>query len=426
MIGQTNRRVGAALAQRAGSGQAAQRAASSFCSGRGGGGLAPTSVPAGSARSSLVSRGTGSWRQQQRQPWQNHQRQQQSRALSYRFGVGQSWGGGGDVDDPWPVSHPNSLVNVCPQGSRMVVERLGKLSSIERPGWFIAIPVIDKIAYRVDMRERNISITPQAAITKDNVSVEVSGNLYVQFEDPEKAAYGSANPLYAVRQHAQSSMRASIGELELDEILHARAQLNSMIKDTLQSAADAWGMEVKRYEITEITPDAQISEAMDKQAAAERIRRERVLTAEGEKKAYTLQSEGVKIQLINESEGKLIQVQNAAKADKERIRLEAEGEAEARLVKAQAEAKALAVVAEALRDAAGSDAAQLQIAKQYIDMYGEMGKSSNTMLFSDRPADVNALIAQASAVLSSAGAASKAAAGPEPGPPKAISGGSSS
>ncbi|CAN0485993.1 unnamed protein product, partial [Ectocarpus sp. 12 AP-2014] len=155
-------------------------------------------------------------------------------------------------------------------------------------------------------------------------------------------------------------------------------------------------------------------------------RRERVLTAEGEKKAYTLQSEGVKIQLINESEGKLIQVQNAAKADKERIRLEAEGEAEARLVKAQAEAKALAVVAEALRDAAGSDAAQLQIAKQYIDMYGEMGKSSNTMLFSDRPADVNALIAQASAVLSSAGAASKAAAGPEPGPPKAISGGSSS
>eukprot|EP00904_Undaria_pinnatifida_P008405 jgi/Undpi1/4695/HiC_scaffold_18.g08048.m1 len=250
------------------------------------------------------------------------------------------------------------------------------------------------------MRERNIAIDPQSAITKDNVSVE--------------AAYGSANPLYAVRQHAQSSMRASIGELELDEILHARAQLNTMIRDTLQTAADAWGMVVKRYEITEITPDTQISEAMDKQAAAERIRRERVLTAEGEKKAYTLKSEGVKIQLINESEGKLIQVQNAAKANKEKLRLEAEGEAEARIVKARAEAEALMLVAEALKASEGGDAAQLQIAKQYIDMYGEMGKSSNTMLFSDRPADVNALIAQAAAVLNSAGAASRTVTGAAP------------
>eukprot|EP00903_Cladosiphon_okamuranus_P011323 g10674.t1 len=411
----TSRRVlGAAIAQRAVARLGAKKTFS-VC------GLGANSHKVSSGVLPRLSRGAAAFPQQR----PRQQQQQQSRALSYSFGVGNSWGGG-EVDDPWPLSTPNSFINVCPQGSRMVVERLGKLSSIERPGWFIAIPVIDKIAYRVDMRERNIVIAPQAAITKDNVSVEVSGNLYVQFTDPEKAAYGSANPLYAVRQHAQSSMRASIGELELDEILHARAQLNKMIKDTLQSAADAWGMEVKRYEITEITPDAQISEAMDKQAAAERIRRERVLTAEGEKKAYTLQSEGVKIQLINESEGKLIQVQNAAKADKERIRLEAEGEAEARLVKAKAEAEALAMVAEALRDTAGADAAQLQIAKQYIDMYGEMGKSSNTMLFSDRPADVNALIAQAAAVLNAAGAGPKAATGAAPGTTPAISSGRSS
>eukprot|EP00953_Heterococcus_sp_UTEX-ZZ885_P034710 17950-Heterococcus_DN1.PRE.1 len=99
--------------------------------------------------------------------------------------------------DQWPISVANTVVNVCPQGERMVVERLGKLHSIHESGWFIAVPVLDKIAYRVDMRERSIVIDPQSAITKDNVSVEVSGNLYVQFVDPEKAAYGSKNPLYS-------------------------------------------------------------------------------------------------------------------------------------------------------------------------------------------------------------------------------------
>jgi regulator of protease activity HflC (stomatin/prohibitin superfamily) len=128
----------------------------------------------------------------------------------------------------------------------MVVERLGKLHSIHKSGWFIAVPVLDKIAYRVDMRERSIVIDPQSAITKDNVSVEVSGNLYVQFVDPEKAAYGSKNPLYSVRQFAQSSMRSAIGELELDEILHARAALNRMISASVQDAAESWGLHVKR------------------------------------------------------------------------------------------------------------------------------------------------------------------------------------
>ncbi|CAM9514649.1 unnamed protein product [Ascophyllum nodosum] len=362
-----------------------------------------------SSRSNLPSRTTVALRGTVTRGGATSLNQQQSRALSYRFGeFGSGGSSGAGIEDSWPITHANTILNVCPQGERMVVERLGRLHTIESPGWFFSIPVFDKIAYKVDMRERNITIAPQSAITKDNVSVEVSGNLYVRFTDPEKAAYGSANPLYAVRQHAQSSMRAAIGELELDEILHAsRAKLNDMIRLTIQTAADAWGLEVKRYEITEITPDTQISEAMDRQAAAERIRRERVLTAEGEKKAYTLKSEGVKIQLINESEGQLIQVENAAKATKERLKLEAEGEAEARIVKANAEAKALTLVAEALQEASGGDAAQLQIAKQYIEMYGEMGKTSNTMLFSDRPADVNALIGQAAAVLNASNAATR-------------------
>jgi regulator of protease activity HflC (stomatin/prohibitin superfamily) len=90
----------------------------------------------------------------------------------------------------------------------MIVERLGKLHAVHEPGWFIALPFIDTIAYRIDMREKAIEIEPQRAITKDNVSLSIAGNVFIEFKDPVQAAYGSFNPLYAVRQNAQSSMRA--------------------------------------------------------------------------------------------------------------------------------------------------------------------------------------------------------------------------
>jgi len=221
-----------------------------------------------------------------------------------------------DDFDTWPREKRNTGFNVCPQGSRMVIERLGKFHDTKDGGWFVAIPFVDQIRFVVDMREKALNITPQSAITKDNVHVHVSGNLYCQFVDAEKAAYGSKNPIYAVKQHAQSSMRAAIGELELDEILHARARLNQIIKSTIQESAQAWGIEIKRYEITTVTPDKFITEAMDKQAAAERHRRKKVLDAEGDKRAAELESEGVKIRMKNESEGMLIKMTNEAEAAK--------------------------------------------------------------------------------------------------------------
>lgn len=285
----------------------------------------------------------------------------------------------------------------------MVVERFGKLSAIKEPGLFFAIPLVDRIAYRIDMRETAVEIPPQTTITKDNVSVDVSGCIYIQFEDAERAAYGNANPIYAVMQFAQSTMRAAIGEMELDEVLHARAQLNTIIKAAVQDGAAPWGLKVLRYEITEVTPDQVIREAMDKQAAAERTRREKVLGAEGNKQEQQLQSEGYKIRLKNESEGELIRTENAAKASKLKQVLEAEGEATAIALKATAEAEAVRVVAAALSgEGAAREAATLGLAKDYVAMYGQMGASSNTMLFQDRPADMGALLAQASAVLQSA------------------------
>ncbi len=307
-----------------------------------------------------------------------------------------------DIDDDldsWPRPQVNRILNVVPRGEEWIVERLGKKLETRKDGYFFAIPFIDSIRYAVDMREKALSIAPQAAITKDNVHVKVSGNLYCKFVDSEKAAYGSKNPIYAVKQHAMSSMRAAIGEMELDEILHARKKLNTIIKETVQSASEAWGLEIRRYEITEIAPDKFIMEAMDKQAAAERERRKKVLEAEGDKTAAELESEGAKIRIKNLSEGEKIKLVNEATAHKERVILEAQAEVDATEMKAHAQAKAINIVAEALKGTSSSDAARLNVAHHLIRMYGDIGQKSNTMIFSDRPADMNSLIAQATAIV---------------------------
>mmetsp|Transcript_6740 Transcript_6740/g.19379 ORF Transcript_6740/g.19379 Transcript_6740/m.19379 type:complete len:361 (-) Transcript_6740:1705-2787(-) len=308
----------------------------------------------------------------------------------------------GQKFEEWPRTSPNMVLNIVPEGEVFVVERLGRLHEVYRSGWFLAIPVVDRIAHRIDMRERALEILPQNCITKDNVRVMVAGNIYARFVNPERAAYGNENPLYAVRQFAQSSMRAAIGEMELDDILRARTELNTIIRKSLQDAADAWGIDVLRYEITEISPDAHIAEMMDKQAAAERLRREKVLNAEGEKRAATLESEGVRTRLVNESEGERIAIENQAEARKKQLILTAQGEAEAVSVRAAAQAQALQTIANALQGQGGAEAATLHVAQRYIDMYGEIGSKSNTMIFNDKPGDVNALLAQAALALKSA------------------------
>jgi regulator of protease activity HflC (stomatin/prohibitin superfamily) len=194
-------------------------------------------------------------------------------------------------------------------------------------------------------------------------------------------------------------MRSAIGEMELDEILHNRARLNKVIRGSLQEAAVAWGLEVRRYEITEITPDEEIRVAMDKQAAAERDRREQVLRAEGDKRKAELISEGVKISLKNESEGMLIKVQNEAQATKTRSILEAEGESQAMIINALAQAEAIQKIAAELQKEGGEKAAQLALAQDYVSMYGEMGAKSNTMFFNQNPGDVTSMLVQAASAL---------------------------
>jgi len=219
-------------------------------------------------------------------------------------------------------------------------------------------------------------------------------------------------------------MRSAIGEMELDEILHNRTRLNTLIKTSLQTAATAWGLTITRYEITEITPDEQIRIAMDKQAAAERAKREQVLRAEGDKRRAELVSEGVKISLTNESEGMLIKVRNEAEANKTRMIREAEGSAEAVRVRAEAEAEAIRVVAGELGKGGGQEAAKLALAHAYVGMYGEMGRESNTMFFNGGggggPADVASLLAQAGAALGAVPSATQKVKEIMPGPKSTI------
>ncbi|KAL3942338.1 MAG: hypothetical protein SGARI_000301 [Bacillariaceae sp.] len=333
--------------------------------------------------------------------WTNTTTNTTRRHLSYVLNGFQGGGGGGG--SIWPVTKSNTVFNIVPQGHKYIVERFGKLHSVEDSGWFLAIPFVDQIAYVIDIRERAMDIPPQSAITRDNVSVEVSGNLFIKFQDPVAAAYGAFNPLYSVTQHSQSAMRSAIGEMELDEILHGRARLNTLIKGALQEAALPWGLEIRRYEITEITPDHQIRIAMDKQAAAERDRREHVLRAEGDKQRAQLTSEGVKISLTNESEGTLIKIRNEAEGSKQKILLEAQGQAEAIRLTAEAQAEALQMIAAQINQEGGSEAAKLALAREYVSMYGEMGSKSNTIMFNDRPADVNALLSQAMVAMKTAG-----------------------
>lgn len=128
---------------------------------------------------------------------------QQNRALSYVLDGFGSSGGGGGGSWQWPITKTNTIFNIVPQGHKYIVERFGKLHAIQDSGWFLAIPGVDQIAYIIDVRERAMDIPPQAAITRDNVSVEVSGNLFVKFQDPQAAAYGASNPLYSVTQVRQ-------------------------------------------------------------------------------------------------------------------------------------------------------------------------------------------------------------------------------
>jgi len=278
---------------------------------------------------------------------------------------------------------------VVPQQSAYVVERLGKYSDTLNAGFHILVPFVDIIQYRHSLKERAIDIPEQVCITRDNVQVAVDGILYLRVLNPERASYGISDYHFAIIQLAQTTLRSEIGKIELDRTFEERTNVNIQVVNELDKASEAWGIKVLRYEIKNITPPADVLAAMEKQMRAEREKRAVILTSEGERDAAINQAEGAKQQVIKASEAKRQQQVN-----------EAEGAASAILAIAQATAEGIAKVAQATQIPGGHEAVQLRVAEQYITKFGELAKSSNTLVLPANVSDVGSMIALAMNVIS--------------------------
>jgi len=273
---------------------------------------------------------------------------------------------------------------VVPQQSAYVVERLGKYSATLDAGFHILVPFIDRIRYKHSLKEVATDIPEQVCITRDNVQVSVDGILYLKILNPQRASYGISDYNFALIQLAQTTLRSEIGKIELDRTFEERTNINIQVVNELDKASEAWGVKVLRYEIKNITPPKDVLNAMEKQMRAEREKRAVILTSEGERDAAINQAEGEKQQVIKASEAKKQQQIN-----------EAEGAAAAILAIAQATAEGLRRVAETIRIPGGQEAVQLRVAEQYITKFGELAKTTNTLILPATVSDVGAMIALA-------------------------------
>ncbi|MBW1636430.1 MAG: paraslipin [Deltaproteobacteria bacterium] len=277
---------------------------------------------------------------------------------------------------------------VVPQRSEYVVERLGKYRTTLAAGFHILFPFLDKIAYRRNLKEEPIDISAQTCITADNVTLEVDGILYLQVVNSKMSAYGIENYHFAASQLAQTSLRSAIGKITLDSTFEARETLNGQVVMALDEAAMNWGIKVLRYEIKDIQPPRTVLEAMEKQMKAEREKRAEIARSEGEKQAILNRAEGDRGEAISLSEGEKMKRIN-----------EAEGRAQEILKVADATAKGIEKVAAALSSPGGQDAANLEVAKQYVDAFGRLAKESNTMIIPSNFSDISSMVASAMATL---------------------------
>jgi regulator of protease activity HflC (stomatin/prohibitin superfamily) len=277
-----------------------------------------------------------------------------------------------------------SGLRIVPQQQGWIVERLGRFHRALGPGLNVLIPFTDRVAYRFDLREVPTEVAPQVCISLDNTTLTVDGFLYLQITDPVKAAYGSSNPMAAAMQLAQTSMRSEIGKLHLDQALSSRQLLNSAVASAVEEAAINWGIKVLRYEIKDITPPMEILRAMELQ-----------ITAEREKRATIAKSEGQRQMQINTSEGQRQQEINIADGRKQAEILRAEGEARAISLVATATADAIRAIATSAVVEGGIEALQMQLAKSYIDQWGNLAKASTTMIIPTDLGNIGAMVGTA-------------------------------
>lgn len=249
-----------------------------------------------------------------------------------------------------------SCLKIVPQAQAYVIERLGAYQGTWSVGFHVKVPLIDKVARRVNLKEQVADFPPQPVITKDNVTMRIDTVVFYQITDPKLFTYGVENPMMAIENLTATTLRNIIGDLELDQTLTSRETINTKMRAALDIATDPWGIKVNRVELKNIIPPAEIQNAMEKQMKAERERREAVTRAEGEKKASVLVAEGEKESAILRAEAEKQSAILRAEAQKEKMIREAEGEAEAILKVQQAHADGIKMLKEA-----GADEAVLKI-----------------------------------------------------------------
>ena len=243
-----------------------------------------------------------------------------------------------------------SCIKIVPQAHAFIVERLGGYQCTWSVGLHFKVPIIDKVARKVLLKEQVMDFPPQPVITKDNVTMQIDTVVYFQITDPKLYAYGVENPIMAIENLTATTLRNIIGDLELDETLTSRETINTKMRATLDVATDPWGIKVNRVELKNIIPPKAIQDAMEKQMKAERERREAILRAEGEKKSTILVAEGNKESAILDAEAEKQAAILRAEAKKEATVKEAEGQAQAILKIQQANADGLRMLKEASPD----------------------------------------------------------------------------
>lgn len=270
----------------------------------------------------------------------------------------------------------NMGIAIVPQQQAWVVERFGKFQNVLMSGLHFLIPFVDRIAYVHSLKEEAHRVSHQTAITKDNVTIDIDGVLYLKIVDPESASYGVEDPAYALTQLAQTTMRSELGKITLDNVFSEREHLNSNIVKAINLASSSWGICALRYEIRDISPPVSVKSAMDRQAEAERKKRAMILDSEGQQQSAINEANGLKQATI----------------------LRAEGEAASILARAEATAVGLKKVASSVSATGGADAVALRIAEQYVSAFGNLAKESTTMLLPANAHDAGSMVAQALSV----------------------------
>jgi len=277
---------------------------------------------------------------------------------------------------------------IVPQREEFIVERLGKFSRTLSAGLHILIPFLDVVRYKRTLKEEVFEVTKQNCITKDNVALGIDGVLYLQVINSKFSCYGIDDYRIAAQNLAQTSLRSVIGKMDLDKTFEERERINQAVVAAVDEAAQNWGIKVLRYEVKDIEVSPDIMNAMEKQMTAERDKRAAIAQSEGERQSKINLAQGEKEQSILTSEGQKQELINKAEGVAAEIKL-----------KADATAEAIIKVAEALNKKGGEQAANLEVAKQYIKEFGNLAKENNTLIIPGDVSNVASMVATAMSVI---------------------------